>query len=156
MARFTLGGFTLVETVVVITIMVVIAAFAAPRFVDNQAFADRGYFEELADALKLAQKTAVGSGCPVRFTISSTAYQARQQAVSAGRCAPGDTSWVTPVVLADGTTLAGSAPTGTTSGPAMTIVFDTLGATDLAANQTITVGGWGLVIHADSGFVDVP
>ena len=152
----TQSGFTLVETVVVITILAIIAAIAAPRFVDNQAFADRGYFEELADALKVAQKLAVGTGCPVRFVIDAGGYEARQQAGAAGRCAAGDTSWATPIVLADGTNLAGSAPAGTNVSPALTVVFGPLGSTDLAVNQTVTVGGWGLVIHAASGFIDVP
>lgn len=149
-------GFTIVELVVVITIVAIMAAFAAPRFTNNQAFADRGYFEELANALRLAQKLAVGSGCPVRFVLSGGGYSAAQQAAAGNRCDPNDTSWSSAIVLPDGRSLQGTAPAGTTTTPAVTIVFDALGATNLGADQTITIGGLSLIVHAASGYIDVP
>ena len=54
------------ELVVVIVILGIVAAFAAPRFFDDRTFLQRGYYEELAAALKYSQKLAVASGCPVR------------------------------------------------------------------------------------------
>ncbi len=149
-------GFTVVELVVVITILATLAAFAAPRFTNNQAFQDRGYFEEVSSGLRLAQKLAVGSGCPVRFTLTTTGFEARQQAAVNNRCNLADTSWPVPILLPDGRPLQGVAPPGTTTSPAVTIVFNGLGATNLANNQLITVGGANLVVHAASGYVDVP
>lgn len=132
------------------------AAFAAPRFTNNQAFSDRGYFEEVTNALRLAQKLAVGTGCPVRFILNGSGYTAAQQAPVGNRCDVNDTSWSSMVQLPDGQVLQGTAPTGTITAPTITINFDGLGATNLAADQTISIGGLNLVVHAASGYIDVP
>ncbi len=150
------AGFTLVELVVVLVILGILAAIAAPRFFDNRTFAQRGYYEELAAALKYSQKLAVASGCPVRVTISAGGYQARQQAAQGGSCDPADTTWPTDVRLADGQLLTGNTPGGVAVAPAVTLTFDALGRTNLGADQSISVGPFALTVRADSGFVQAP
>ncbi len=149
-------GFTLVELVVVLVILGIMAAVAAPRFFDDRAFLQRGYYEELASALKYSQKLAVASGCPVRFSLTSGGYDARQQAATSGTCDTSDSTWGTTVRLADGQTLSGTVPTGVVVSPAVTVTFDALGRTNLGSDQNVSVGPFSLTITAESGFVQVP
>lgn len=149
-------GFTLVELIVVILIVGVLAAVAMPRFVDNTTFAERGYYEELVAALKFAQKTAVASGCPVRVVVDAAGYEARQQQALGGRCDPADSTWSTPLRLADGALLAGAVPQGVVVAPNVVVIFDALGSTSLGADQPIAVGPHSMTVQAASGFVDTP
>lgn len=150
------AGFTLVELVVVIVIVAVLGTIALPRFFNATAFSERGYFEELAAALGSARSVAVATRCPVRFDLLADAYSATQQQPASGRCNPADTSFGQPVRLADGSELSGSAPPGVGATPAVTIIFDALGATGLAANQSVSVGPYTLIVQAATGYVDTP
>ena len=154
--RRLINGFTLIELVVVIVIIGVLSSFAVPRFFNTQTFSERGYFEELAAALRFAQKTAVATGCPVRAVVVSTGYSVTQQAAQAGRCNRSDTSWSTAVALADGSFLTATTPIGVSVTPDVTLVFDTLGVTSLGADATINVGAHSLTIQAASGYIDAP
>lgn len=149
-------GFTVVELTVVIVIVAILGAIAMPRFAGNSAFAERGYYESLATSLKFAQKFAVATGCPVRVRIDAAGYEARQQQISGGRCDVADTTWPIPVALADGESLSGGTPNGVSVTPNVTIVFDTLGGTDLGGDQAIAVGQFTLTVQAESGYVVAP
>lgn len=150
------AGFTVVELVLVITILAILAAVAAPRFFDNQTFRERGYYDELTAAIRYAQKVSVGSGCRVRVAIDAAGYALSQQAPLAGHCDPGDGSFPVGVRLASGQPMTGVVPAGVTVGPAVTFVYDALGSTDLGADQAIAVGTRSLVIQAESGLVVAP
>jgi MSHA pilin protein MshC len=155
-ARFGHAGYTIVELVLVMVIIAILGVAAGPRFFDNTAFDERAYLDELASSLRYAQKVAVASGCRVRADIAAGSYSLTQQAPQAGHCDPADASFPVPVVLSTGQVMSGSAPSGVTASPAITLVYDALGRTNLATNQTLTVGAHALVIQAESGLVSTP
>ncbi len=150
------GGYTIVELVLVLAIIAILGAVAGPRFFDNSAFDERAYLDELASSLRYAQKIAVASGCRVRVDIAAGSYSLSQQAPQAGHCDPADGSFPLPVLLSTGQTMSGSAPAGVVTSPAISIVYDALGRTNLASNQTLTVGPRAILIQADSGLVTTP
>lgn len=150
------SGLTIVELILVIVIIGILGALAGPRFFDNQGFDERAYAEELASALRYAQKIAVGSGCRVRVDITPASYSLMQQDASAGHCDPTDSSFPAPVLLSTGQTASGSAPAGVTAATPLTIVFDPLGRTNLAANRIIGIGPHSMTLQADSGLVTGP
>src|SRR5690348_15349261 len=112
------SGFTLVELIAVIAIIAILAAYAAPLFVGSSTFAQRGFADELANALRLARTVAVSTTCDVQVTINAGTYQAMQRAAYSGPVIPGlpppacDTSggFGTPVRRSDGNTLSGYPP----------------------------------------------
>ncbi len=152
----TSSGFTLTELVTVLVILGIIAAFTAPRFFDRTVFDELGFYQELVAALRYGSKIAVGSGCPVQVSISASGYALAQQAGSGNRCDSADSSWAVSVLLPDGQAAAGSTPTGVSLDPVVTYLYDGLGRTDLASDQTISVGSRTLVVQAQSGYVLTP
>lgn len=150
------AGFTLVELVLVLTIAGILAAVAAPRFFERSAFDERGYYDELASALRYAQKLSVATGCPVRASVTAAGYALGQQSALAGHCDPGDAAFAQAVRLPDGQTVNGAVPTGVSVVPAVSFLFRPTGDTDLPGDQTINVGARTLTVVAASGLVRTP
>ncbi len=134
----------------------ILGAVAGPRFFDNSAFDERAYLDELASSLRYAQKISVASGCRVRADIAAGSYTLTQQAPQAGHCDPADASFPLPVLLSTGQTMNGSAPAGVVTAPAITLIYDALGRTNLVSNQVLTIGPRTILIQADSGLVTTP
>jgi MSHA pilin protein MshC len=149
------GGFTLIELVTVMTVLGILAAFLGPRFFSQQVFSERGYADELAFALRVSQKAAVASGCPVQLTLTSTSYAAAQQAAAGNACNPADTTWSVAVIGADGNAVQGSAPSGTTVSPAGVFKFDDQGRLTSSPATTLTIGSRTISLDAGTGLVRV-
>ena len=150
------AGFTVVELVLVIVIIGILGAVAGPRFFNNSTFDERAYYDELASAIRYAQKVAVASGCRVRVNLAAGAYDLHQQTALAGHCDTADLTFPLPVLLADGQTMNGVAPSGIAAAPPLVIIYDALGRTNLASDQTVNVGSWSMLIEAESGLVVTP
>lgn len=149
-------GFTSIELVLAIVILAILGAVAAPRFFDNHAFSERGYFDEVTAALRYAQKVAVASGCRVRVALGPDSYVLTQQVPLAGHCDASDLSFPVSVRLPDGQPMSGTAPSGVSLAPPLTLVYDALGRTDLGVDLPLSIGPWSMLIEAESGLVVTP
>ena len=148
-------GFTLVELVIVMTVIGILAVTLGPRFFTQSVFSQRGYADELAAALRFAQKAAVSSQCPAQLTLTPTTYAVGQQAASGNSCNASDTTWSTPVMGADGAVIQGSAPANTTVSPTGTYQFDDQGRLTGSPGNTLTIGARTITIVPGTGFVQV-
>jgi MSHA pilin protein MshC len=143
-------GFTLVELVAVIVLLGILTAVAGPSLIDTSRFDERGYIDELASALRQAQRVAIATQCSVRVTTNAAGYTAIQRATAA--TCNGVTAFTVTVKREDGSPLSGSAPAGVALMPTPTTVqFDQSGNTNavvltagllsinVAANGRVTV-----------------
>jgi MSHA pilin protein MshC len=149
------AGHTLVELAVVIAILGLLSAEVAPRFFTQSVFQQRGYADELAGALRAAQKAAVITGCHARLTLAAGSYAVAQQAPLGNTCNPADASWSTPLLAPDGSTVADAAPAGTTAAPAGAFEFDGQGRLVTSPGTTITVGTHSITIDSNTGYIQV-
>jgi len=70
--RFAMRGFTLVELMVVITVMAILAAVGMARFADREPFAVQAAADQLTSALRVAHATAVARRAPVYVVLGAT------------------------------------------------------------------------------------
>jgi MSHA pilin protein MshC len=77
-------GFTMIELIVVISILGVILAVTAPRFIGMGEINERFFFNDTLSAVRYAQKLAVATRCGVQVTIAANTYTLNLQDGCAG------------------------------------------------------------------------
>ena len=143
----------MVELVVVIIIVGVLAAVAAPRFFVMQAYSDRGFYDQTLAITRYAQKSAIALRRNVCVNIASPTINLTYASAATGSCSVPvcgstaftcsacDTNLPSPVGGTSPFTI--TAPSGVTlsyspaSVPAIT--FTALGSVSSANATTITV-----------------
>lgn len=142
-------GFTLIELVVILTLVGALALFVSARPSDRSAFQVRGWHDELVAATRYAQRYALASGCAVELDIAAGAY-ALNLLDSRPGCA------ATAVQRPDGGIFSGTAPAGiSASGALGKHVFDARDDVGSGGTIAVTDGSMTLsfTISAGSGFV---
>lgn len=151
------GGYTVVELVIVILLLGILAANAMPRFFEASRFEEMGYADAAIATARYAQKLALGSGCDTAFRIGPSGYGIYQRASS---CNSG--GFTRTVSRPGGGPWTAAVPGGVTV-TTQSVYFDAQGRPSdlnsgslLTAPATFTVGGRGVTIEAESGFVHMP
>jgi len=142
-------GFSLVELVVIILLLGVLSATVLPKFFDLDDYRTRAAYDEVAGALRYAQKLAVASGCAVQVTIAGNTYALQQY----------DTTCTTGVFA----TISGHPVTsnslegiGLIATPG-SFIFDAFGACSVAATIDVQVDGattHSINVVQETGYVD--
>jgi len=133
------GGFTLIEMIVTLVLVGVMAAFAIPRFVGQDAFESRGFFAEMTNGLRYARQQAIAQRRQMCVALSTGGLTITRAQAAGGAC--DGTALPSPVSGDDyslapraGVTIAGA---GTTALPA-TVVFNPLGQPDVGVSLRIS------------------
>lgn len=150
-------GFTLIELIMVMVLLGVLAAYAAPRIFNRSDFDARGMHDMTMSYLRYAQKSAIAQRRQVCVGYSASSVTLTiAVAAGAGACPA-----AAPLNGPDGQSTL-SAPSGVSFTPTpATMAFDALGqplddtGAVLASARTIVVAGTGrtITVEAVTGYV---
>ena len=151
------AGFTIIEAVVLISIVGIMGAVAAPRFlVMSEMDATHAHREALGD-LRFAQRLAANSGCPVQVDFDSAGYVLTQRT----GCRSGSYTQELIDPSSNQAPFAVTLPAGVSASSTVDpLVFDALGRVTttggIVSDATITLGTQSLQAIGETGLVRVP
>lgn len=142
-------GFTLIELVVVLLLIAILASFAAPGL-DIGAFRETGFVQQSTAALRFGQKQAIGSGCDVNVSITSSGCTLQWNGTPAGLGCPG--SSIASPATGLNNFCNNSTPESIADLPT-TIRFDNIGRpTATSGDLSLNLGSRTITIEPETGF----
>jgi len=149
-------GFTLVELVLVIVLLGILSAVAAPRFFQRSSFDARVLFDDTLNAIRYAQKVAIATGCQTRFVVTDDSYTLLKEQncgdsdFSEDSDEPNKNKVANPV---NGeAAYQGEQANITLSATRQNTTFTALGHTVESTDNVITIGQRNITIIAATGF----
>ena len=134
------AGFTLFELIIVMLVVGILAAFAAPRL-NLTTFRETGFLQQATAAIRYAQKQAIASGCTVQVDISGSSCELNWVGCAGNAALPnpatGNTNFCTE------SNAAGN--------PSANFSFDNIGRPSAA--QSINFGNGIITVEAETGYV---
>ena len=137
-------GFTLIELVVIMLLIGILAAFAIPKFFNLSDYRTRAAYDEVAGAVRYAQKLAVASGCEVQVSISGNSYALQQHSTD---CTSGAFTTISNHPITSNTISGVSL----TSIPG-SFIFDAMGRS--SGVVTVNIDSDSFTVIAETGTVD--
>jgi len=152
--RSSYAGFSLVELVGVLILLGVMSAVFIPRWQGGSGFDERGFRDQVAAALRYAQKSAIAARRTVcaSFTTSPSVLSVRiSSAYGAADCSTGS-ALIGPD--SQNLVLTAAAPAAFASVPG-SVVFDAAGRPGAAASITFAglPGTLDITVAAETGYV---
>ena len=149
-ARYVAGrvddnGFTLIELIVVITLIGVLAAVVGPRFASTDVYEQRTFYDDVLQAIRFAEAKASGSGCLTQVAFNSGGFAVQIDSDCDSSNGMSATAVTNPDGFSSGYTQRQAPPSGTAYNYNVNpLVFDARGR---ALNSGLTVEGSTGYVH---------
>jgi prepilin-type N-terminal cleavage/methylation domain-containing protein len=150
------NGFSLIELVVVISVLAIVAAVSMPRAADSTLAEARGFAVEAAAAARYGRSIALSSGCAAAFDIGPGGFQLAQQPALGTGCNTASSSYPRIVPLPGSGTMARPLPASVAVPAATRWVFQPGGTVTVTGSSTIAIGIHQLSVDPGSGLVSGP
>jgi MSHA pilin protein MshC len=156
------NGFSMIELVVVIVLLSIVAVFAFGNLSGQNNILARGFTDNMASAMRFAQKLAISSGCSVQVTVGNTAgntgYQLFQ-AADEDECSSGPYTAAVPSPANRSLPFSNfDIPDGYSLSSNANIVFDARGEFVSATDFTYTVTNgtlpYSFTVYGGTGYVN--
>lgn len=144
-------GFTLIELIMTLVVVGIISTTALPKLFDVKVYQQRTFYDDTLNALRYAQKLAIGSACNVQFSITGNQFSLMLPN-NRNNCTSTNSASFTRSIVRPGSGEASY--TGSLAGITlsdMTLYFVAKG--NASSNATINIGSGQITVVQDTGFV---